>query len=239
MINKNSPIPIYYQLEELLRNKIENGDLNEGDAIPSERVLSEEYDVSRMTIRQAVTNLVNEGLLMREKGKGTFVAKKKFEQPLMKLTSFSEDMKIRGLEPGTKIIEFTEVKLSPSESKELQVDPYTDGYRICRIRLADHSPMAYEILTLPKKIFSNLKTEMVNHSFYNYVESLGLTIDGAKQTLEPSLAHDDESEILQIEKGSPVLLMKRVSYLEDGRPFEYVKSIYRGDRYKFLSEMKR
>ncbi|WP_078554451.1 GntR family transcriptional regulator [Bacillus alkalicellulosilyticus] len=239
MINKNSPIPIYYQLEELLRNKIDSGQLKEGDVIPSERTLSEDYAISRMTIRQAITNLVNEGLLVREKGRGTFVASKKIEQPLLKLTSFSEDMKMRGLVPETKIIDFTEGELTLAETRELKIEPHSIGYRVSRLRLADHSPMAYEVLTLPKSIFEGLTKETINLSFYDYVEGLGYTIDGAKQTLEPSLAYNLESELLQIQKGSPVLLLKRVSYLEDGRPFEFVKSIYRGDRYKFITEMKR
>ncbi|GAE32853.1 GntR family transcriptional regulator [Halalkalibacter hemicellulosilyticus] len=239
MINKNSPIPFYHQLEELIRHKIDTNELKEGDVIPSERALSEDYDVSRMTIRQALTNLVNEGLLTREKGKGTFVAKRKLEQPLMKLTSFSEDMKNRGLIPESRIIEFTEGVLSVSECKELQVPQKSVGYRINRLRLADNAPMAYEILVLPKVIFPQLSQESIHSSFYSYAEELGYQIDGATQTLEPSLAYEQESELLQIKKGSPVLLMKRVSRLADGRPFEYVKSIYRGDRYKFITELKR
>lgn len=239
MINKNSPIPFYHQLEELIKHKIDANELKEGDVIPSERALSEEYNVSRMTIRQALTNLVNEGLLTREKGKGTFVARRKLEQPLMKLTSFSEDMKHRGYIPENRIIEFTEGILSVSECKELQIPQNSEGYRISRLRLADNAPMAFEILTLPKAIFPKLNKESIHSSFYHYAEEIGYEIDGATQTLEPALASKKESELLKINKGAPVLLMKRVSRLTDGRPFEYVKSIYRGDRYKFITELKR
>ncbi|WP_026690076.1 GntR family transcriptional regulator [Alteribacter aurantiacus] len=238
MINKKSPVPIYYQLEEWLRGEIDKGELLEGDLIPSERALSEKYEISRMTIRQAVSNLVNEGLLTREKGKGTFVAKKKVEQPLIRLTGFSEDMKQRGMEPGTKRLDFIQLDLPPSISKELRVETYSKGYQMKRLRLADGLPMAYEVLTLPKTLFPDLTPEKFDHSFYEYVESLGLKIGGAEQSIEPAISKE-ESALLNIERGSPVLLMKRVSYLGDGTPFEFVKSIYRGDRYKFITEMKR
>ena len=240
MINKSSPIPIYYQIEEILRNQIEGEELTEQDLIPSERVLSEKYEVSRMTIRQAITNLVNEGLLTREKGKGTFVAAKKMEQPLLKLTGFSEDMKSRDLEPATDIKNFAEVEMTPSESKYLKTKTGAKGYRVSRLRLANQIPMAYEVSTLPKEIFPLLTRDLVSQSFYDYAEKqLLLEIEGAKQTIEPSLANKEESELLQIKKGDPVLILKRVSHLKDGRAFEYVKSVYRGDRYKFITEMKR
>ncbi len=240
MINKNSPIPIYYQIEELLRKQIEEGRFIEGDSIPSERSLSKEYDVSRMTIRQAINNLVSEGILVREKGKGTFVNQEKIEIPLVKLSGFSEDMKMRGLTPSTEIMGLSVVEITKSESRETGIEEGTKCYRVCRLRLADGIPMAYEILTLPKKIFENLDINHISNSFYQYVEKdLKLKIEGAKQTLEPSIANEEESEVLQIKKASPILLLKRMSYLDDGRMFEFVKSIYRGDRYKFITEMKR
>lgn len=240
MINKSSPIPIYFQLEELLRMAVENGELIPGQLIPSERELAEKYDISRMTVRQAINNMVNQGLLVREKGKGTFVADKKIEQPLMTLTSFSEDMRSRGLVPGTEIREFEIASASMRESNELQIEEGEPIYRVSRVRLADAEPMAYEILFLPKSIFPEITEATISRSFYKYVEKeLGMKIERARQTLEPALATDIESEFLNVKKGSPVLLMRRTSYLSNGRPFEYVKSVYRGDRYKFITEMKR
>jgi len=106
MINKNSPIPLYYQLEEHIKGLIENGELSPGDALPPEREYAEKYQISRMTVRQAFTQLVNEGYLYRLQGKGTFVAERKIEQPLQGLTSFTEDMKARGFTPGNKLIKF-------------------------------------------------------------------------------------------------------------------------------------
>ncbi|MGI8315980.1 GntR family transcriptional regulator [Halobacillus mangrovi] len=240
MIDKQSPIPIYYQIQEHLRSMIENKELNPGEAIPSERELAEKYDISRMTVRQAITNLANEGLLVREKGKGSFVAEQKIEQPLMQLTSFSEDMRRRGIEPGTLVKEFQIVKASAKVSDELQLPEGEEIYQLNRLRLGDGEPMAYEILSLPKEKLPLISEEIVKGSFYNYIEKeMGLSIERAVQSFEPSLATELESEMLNIEVGSPVLLLRRTTYLSDGSPFEHVKSTYRGDRYKFVAEMKR
>src|SRR3954471_13942573 len=106
MINKNSPIPIYYQLEGYIKELIENGELQPGDVLPPEREYAEKYQISRMTVRQAFTQLVNEGYLYRLQGKGTFIAERKIEKPLQGITSFTEDMKARGLTPGSQLINF-------------------------------------------------------------------------------------------------------------------------------------
>lgn len=240
MINKDSPIPIYYQLEEYIRSVIEDGTLMPGDTVPSERELSEKYNISRMTIRQAITNLVNEGLLIRIKGKGTFVAETKIEQSLSKLTGFSEDMRLRGMVPSNEIKEFKVIPATSKESKELQINTGDQIYYISRLRLADGQPMAHEVLYLPFNKLPNLTKEKVRTSFYEYIENeVGLKIARARQTIEPSLSYEMESKLLGIEVKSPVLLMIRNSYLSDGTPLEYVRSVYRGDRYKFVTELTR
>ncbi|TCT17567.1 GntR family transcriptional regulator [Melghiribacillus thermohalophilus] len=240
MINKESPIPIYYQLQEHLKTKIENGELKSGDPIPSEREMAEKYEISRMTVRQAVNNLVNEGLLTRSKGRGTFVADKKIEQPLMKLTGFSEDMKRRGIEPGSKLISFDVIKASKKVSKHLNINEGDSVYQISRLRLGDGDPMAYEVSYLPEKRITKIPEDNIRGSLYSFIEEcLGLKIERAIQTLEPSFATALESDMLTIEKGSPVLLLERTTFLHDDVPIEYVKSIYRGDRYKFIAEMRR
>ncbi|WP_202081670.1 GntR family transcriptional regulator [Caldalkalibacillus salinus] len=240
MIDKESPIPIYYQLEEHFRTLIEEGKLQPGDMIPSERELSEAFHISRMTIRQAITNLANEGLITRVKGKGTFVAEKKIEQSLGQLTGFSEDMRLRGMEPSTEILDFKEIEATTTESRELQLNPGDAIYHISRLRLADGQPMALEQSYLRKNEVHGLTESIVRSSIYDYIENdLGLSLTHARQTIEPSLASDLESRMLKVEPHTPVLLIKRNSYLSDGTPLEYVKSVYRGDRYKFVTEMKR
>lgn len=240
MINKNSPLPIYYQLEEIIKDLIEKGNLKPGDLIPSEREFSEKYEISRMTVRQAVNNLVNDGILVRKQGKGTFVAKQKIEQLLKGLTSFSEDMKSRGMEPGTRLIDFKIISASKTIADKLEIDEGGLIYEIKRVRLADRIPMAYEISYLSVDLVRGLNQEIVQGSLYKYVENvLNLKIGYATQILEASNARKIESEILDIQEGTPVLLIQRYSYLDDGKPLEIVKSVYRGDRYKFVVDMER
>ncbi|PTM57625.1 GntR family transcriptional regulator [Desmospora activa] len=240
MLDKNSPIPVYYQLEERLKDSIEKRELKEGDMIPSERVLSEQYRISRMTVRQAINNLVRDGYLYRIKGKGTFVASNKIEQPLQGLTSFTEDMLSRGLKPETRLLQFT---VEPAQGKIIQRLKLAEGEPvnvIKRVRLADNLPMALETTFLPVKLISGLTEAHVYGSLYEYIETqLGLKIGHATQTLEATVARASETEHLQIQKGSPVLLIERSSYLANQHPLELVKSVYRGDRYKFNVHLQR
>ncbi|KMY56906.1 GntR family transcriptional regulator [Geobacillus sp. FSL K6-0789] len=240
MINKQSPIPIYYQLEQYIKEKIEKGEWQPGEIIPSERELAGMYDISRMTVRQAVNNLVNDGYLIRRRGKGTFVAAQKIEQPLKGLTSFSEDMRARGMEPGTIVLSFETVPASEKLAEGLGVAEGDDLYKVRRLRLADGLPMALETLYIPVHLVPGLTRDVVSGSVYEFIEKeKGLVIGSAVQTLEASVARQVEAEHLKMKEGAPVLLLERRTHLVDGRPLEVVKSVYRGDRYKFMIEMKR
>lgn len=240
MITKNSPIPIYYQIQEHIKELIENGELKPGDALPAEREYAEKHKISRMTVRQAFTQLVNEGYLHRVQGKGTFVAKRKIEQVLHGLTSFTEDMKARGLEPGSQLINFEMIPANSAIASQLSIKEYAPVYEIKRIRLADNVPMALEINYLSANLIKGLTENIVNQSLYTYIEGhLGLVIEQASQVIESSIANQMEAQSLKIKKGSPIMLIHRKTFLKDGIPVEYVKSIYRADRYKYMIEMKR
>ena len=240
MIKKNSPIPIYYQLEEHLKELIEKGELKPGDAIPPEREYAEKYQISRMTVRQAFTHLVNAGYLHRIQGKGTFVAERKIEQPLQGLTSFTEDMKARGLKPGSQLIQFEMIPATTQIANQLSIQEYAPVYEIKRIRLADDVPMALETNYISANLIKGLTEQIVNQSLYSYIETqLGYQIDHASQVIESSIANQIEAEHLKIKKGSPVMLIQRNTFLQDGTPVEFVKSSYRADRYKFMIQMKR
>lgn len=241
MINKNSPVPIYYQLQEQLKNMIEKGELKPGDLISSEREYAERFQISRMTIRQALTKLVDEGYLYRVKGKGTFVAERKIEQPLQGLTSFTEDMKARGMVPGNELLSFEIIPASNLIANHLNIQEYGPVYEIKRIRLADDVPMALETTYIPANLIKGLTDEIMRHqSLYDYIEGrLLVKIDRGEQIIESSIADQMESQYLKIKKGSPIMLIQRKSYLEDGTPIELVKSVYRADRYRFMINMKR
>ncbi|MCP8617332.1 GntR family transcriptional regulator [Salirhabdus salicampi] len=239
MIDKNSPIPIYFQIEENIKRLIHEQSLQPGDSIPSEREFSDMFNVSRMTVRQAIQNLVSEGLLYREKGKGTFIAHQKIQQPLEGLTSFTEDMKKRGMTPGNRLLHFRKVQVKQSIAEKLKLELNEQVYEIERIRLADETPMAFETLYLPVSLLQDLPKEILHHSLYQYIEKLGLTIGNAQQIIEASTATEREANILGIEEEAPVLKIERQTFLKNGQPLEVVRSIYRSDRYQFVTNMKR
>jgi GntR family transcriptional regulator len=239
-VDKESLLPIYYQIEEGMKELIAREELKPGDLVPSERELSERYDVSRMTVRQAISNLVNDGYLVRQRGKGTFVASGKIEQALQGLTSFSEDMRARGMTPSSTLLEFNIVSAPVLIASKLKLKEGESVYEIKRVRLADDIPMAYEILYMSQCLVPGLKEETLSSSIYDYMEQVqNIQIVKGEQVLEASIARKNEAAILQIKEGTSVLLIERTSYMEDETPVEFVQSVYRGDRYKFKIEMER
>ena len=240
MIDKNSPIPIYYQLEEHVKNLIEKEELKAGDSLPSEREYAETYQISRMTVRHAINKLVNDGYLYRLKGKGTFVSERKIEQTLQGLTSFTEDMQARGMEPSSQLINFEIVPATAQIAKQLAIQEHGPVFEIIRIRLADQVPMALETTYLSANLVKGLTEDIVSQSLYQFIEeNLKVRIDHASQIIESSVAGQLEAEYLQIKKGAPILLIQRNTFLQSGTPIEIVKSSYRADRYKFMINMKR
>lgn len=241
MLNKNIPIPLYYQLKEKLAQAIQNGELPVGSLVPSERELSDLHGISRMTVRQALGEMVREGLLIREQGKGTFVAEPKLNQGLLKLTSFSEDMRSRGLVPDSRVQAIFVQDASAGIAAALGL---TSDLRVVvfeRVRLADQKPMAYEVSHLPLALFPGLEREDLNSaSLYKLLEEkYQLSIKYARQTIEVGLSDPVESKSLGIRSKSPVLLIERITFDMNDRPFEFVKSVYRGDRYKLHVELQR
>lgn len=240
MINKNSPVPIYHQLEEAIKQQIENGHLKEEELIPSEREFAERFQISRMTVRQAINNLVADGYLNRKKGRGTFVSKKKVEQELQGMTSFTEDMLSRGMNPSSKLLSFKIIGADKKTALDLKIAENEPIYKIKRIRLADGAPMALETAYIPVNLIPGLSEENSNLSLYQYIEEhLALTISEATQEIEAAIADIEIAEPLGIDEGEPILFIVRIAYLQDGTPFELVKSSFRGDRYRFIATMKR
>lgn len=240
LLKKNVPLPLYYQIEEYLKQKIEEKEFEVGKMIPSERELSERFEVSRMTVRQAVTNLVNAGVLYREKGKGTYVAEKKIEQPLKGLTSFTEDMKKRGMTSSSRLLAFDVIEAPGDIREKLELEEGDKVYGIQRIRMADEKPMAIETTFMPQKLLPDLTEDIVHGSIYHYVErDLGMAISQARQIIEARAADEGEADFLNISPQSPVLHIERKSFLAPCVPFEVVKSTYRADRYKFITDIDR
>ncbi len=239
MLDKNYPLPLYFQLKELLREKIASGEWKPGDMVPSERELSEQYHISRMTARQALRELAIEGILRREPGRGTFVAEPKIEHGLTRLTGFTEDMKARGLKPGAKVIRLVLIEPPVLARRALQIPPDKKIVLLERLRLAGGEPIALETSHLYFNGVENLLTEdFENNSLYQILsEKYHLTPARAVQKIGADLCSHRERELLQIPEGAPVLRNKRVTYDAWGRPFEYTESAYRADRYVFQAEL--
>ena len=231
---------MYVQIEEHLKLRIQQGEFAVGTAIPSERELTEMFGVSRMTVRQSITNMANNGLLYREKGRGTFVAAPKVEQPLSGLTSFTEDMLSRGMTPSNRLISFEKMMPYVDVAQKLQLGEGEEVFLVKRIRFADDKPMAIEKTYLPVKLVPTLDQNALTGSIYSFIEKdAHMTIGHAMQRMEAALVNEEDAELLQIDVPSAILIIERISYLTNGQPFEIVRSSYRADRYQFLSEIRR
>lgn len=238
-IDKYSVVPIYHQLKMVIQERIKSGEYGVDTNLPSEREFCEKYSISRMTVRQALSDLVKEGLLYRQRGKGTFVSSPKIEQVLSNLTSFTEDMLSRNIKPGVRMVELKKIEATASISKLLDVLENTPLFEIIRVRLADDEPMAIETVYIPVHYYPRLSAEEVAHgSLYNVLRiKANLMIHEAVQSIEADLAGQYEAELLHIKPKSPVILMKRLTKNASGQTFEYVKSVYRGDRYIFTTKL--
>ena len=212
--------------------------LDVGDAIPSERLLSIDLGVSRLTVRAALDDLVREGRLTRRRGAGTFVAEPKVAKG-MTITSFSDDMRQRGLSPGSRTLEFRTIPAGARLGRILHVSPSEPVLSIKRLRLADGEPMAIEHLHVPGALFPGLTARDVEESsFYDLLENrYEIEIVGATQTVEPTVTDEDESEVLGVPLHSPALLFERLTRAATGELVEFTSSTYRGDRYRLVSEL--
>lgn len=239
MLDKNSPLPIYFQLKELIKGKIAEGVWKPGDMIPSERELSEQWRISRMTVRQALKELTMEGVLRRERGRGTYVAWPKVEQRLTRLTGFTEDMQRRGQGTSARVLRLEMIEASAVVAKALGIAIESPLVLLERLRLAGGEPMAIESSHLYfEKMKGLLKEDFENQSLYHTLtNSYGVIPTRAEQQVEATICLPSQCELLDLKKGSAVLHNRRVTYDQHGHPFEYTDSVYRGDRYIFYVEL--
>ncbi|GAB2957432.1 GntR family transcriptional regulator [Amycolatopsis acidiphila] len=228
--------PKYWALKQHLLDLLES--LPPGSPIPTERALATDFGVSRTTVRQALADLTAEGRLHRVQGKGTFAAEPKLAQRLQ-LSSYTEDMRAQGREPSSKLLEIEELVSEPEMSKLLGIRSGAKIMRMRRLRLADNEPMALETTHLPLSRFRGLRKHISSGgSLYAVLrEQFGVQMERAEETIETSLAGPQEAELLGADVGMPVLLLSRHSFGTDGKPVEFVRSIYRGDRYKFVTTL--
>ncbi|MCR3760448.1 GntR family transcriptional regulator [Clostridium felsineum] len=235
-ISKDNPVPIYYQIKEILLEMIENEELKYGDTIPTEREICEFQGVSRMTVNKAILELVNQGILYREQGKGTFVAKPKEMKELKYLKSFTEEMKEKGLDVEVKILSF-QVKQATKQVKIMLNMAEEDNkvIEIKRLRISNNEPVAIETAYIPHNLCPDMTKEMIEgKSLYNiFRDKYKYYPDKAKQTIEPIMLNEYERTLLNQPSTSLALLFKRSTYTKDGIHLEYTNAIYRSDKYKY------
>lgn len=243
MIDPGNATPKYYQLAAIIRQRIEEGEFSEQDAIPSERQLEEQFNLSRPTIRQAIDLLERQGFVYRVHGRGTFVSPRKLQMGMQELTSFSEDMRSRGLEPGQQMLAFGLVLPSKKAAAQLAIsDPKQKVLRIKRLRTGNEEPIGIQdsYLALPEGQEITLEEMQDYGSIYAILQNkFGIFPTEAEDTLEVTLATIEESKLLQIPEGSPLLLSVRTLWSQDRQAIEYVRILYRGDRYKYLVRLAR
>jgi GntR family transcriptional regulator len=238
-IDRNSKLPLYHQLYEILRGAIIRGQWQPEDMIPPESELIERYQVSRTTVRQVLDLLANEGLIYRQQGRGTFVARPTVEQGLIRIVNFTEDMRMRGCEPSSKVL-FSGVVPAPAEiSEKLQVVAGEELARLERLRLADGEPMGVEESYLVHRHCPGiLKHDYVRNSLREALErDYGIHWAHAKQTIRAILAPGDLADLLAIRPKSALLFIERVSYSQGGIPIEFLRIYYRADRYVLYNEL--
>lgn len=237
-IDRRSPIPIYQQLQDQFETLILKDVWSAREPLPSETTLASELHISTMTVRQAMTRLVNKGLIYREQGRGTFVSPQPFEHPLHRLESFTEDMRARAMQPGAHILAFEAVPASETIAALLALAPGTPVLRVKRLRTAEGHPVALHDAYV---ISTDLRRETLEEvqSLYTALERMGHSLVEAKETLEATAADEEMAALLEIPAGEPLLKATRVSWDDTHTPVEVVYAYYRANFYRYTVWLRR
>ena len=240
-LDRESPMPIFAQIRERLEDAIAQGALQPHQRIPSERQLSDQFGVSRMTVRQAIEAITRDRLLYSRPGQGTFVAEPKvIEQPLRHLTSFSEDILGRGMQPSSQVLHQEVIPASFELAGLFGLPPTIRVAKVKRLRLIDDEPVAIETVHIPEQFVPGLlDRDLAVDSLYEILRSdYGLALVSARQTIQAATAGPDEMTHLRMDGPDPVLKISRLTFDGRERLVEYVQSIYRGDRYHLTVELR-
>jgi GntR family transcriptional regulator len=237
-----SHIPYYIQLMDILHEKVQIGEWLPGSQIPGEQSLCDSYQISRTVVRQALRELEYEGVITRQKGKGTFVSPPKISEGLaQKLAGFYQDMLERGLKPHSRVL-FQEVKpASEKVARYLGIEPGEKVVEIQRLRYANEEPIQLDTSYIPYEICPAVaNVDLTDRSLYKFLEQdCNIYIARGKRNIEAVLAKEHEAALLGIERGAALLMLDSVSFTEDGRPIEYYHALHRGDRSRFEVELVR
>jgi GntR family transcriptional regulator len=233
-LDSSSYVPLYAQLYEILRRRIEKGEYKNREKIPSETDLMNSFDVSRITALAAIRELIKTGLAYRIKGKGTFVAQSKIKG-LSSFGSFSADIRQRGMVPSSKVVEFTKIPADAELQERLGVEPGELCIKLVRVRFANDEPVAIETAYLPDKLVPGIENEDLNKiSLYETLENrFGLYPTLSEGIFEAAPTDRWQAELLNLKPGEPILIVHRVTFDKNYLPLEWVHSYYRADRFSF------
>lgn len=239
-IDKSRPTPAYLQLSEQLTRSIEEGTLAAGSALPSERVLALDLGLSRMTVRRAFEELVAAGVVEQRQGSGTFVRPRPLEQVIDRVLGFTDEARNLGFEPGSKLLATQRLAADDHVAQALRIPSRTEVLQVTRLRTATDEPLALQDAYLaPRLTELSLKLLEETGSLYSTLDKqFGIKPARARQTIAARLPTDQECRLLGIGKLVPVLALERTTYGEDGLPFEYVRSAYRGDIYRMALDLR-
>ena len=238
-VSRSSRLPLYHQLYEILRGDILGGTWEPGDMLPPESELIEQYQVSRTTVRQVLDMLVNEGLIYRQQGRGTFVAQATVEQGLVRIISFTEDMRQRGFKPASKVLSSGLIAAPPDIAEKLEIEPGEELARLERLRLATEEPMSIEESHLVHRYCPGvLEGDYASSPLREALErDHGIRLVRAKQVIRAILAPRNLTRLLSIPPKSALLCIERVSYSQQDIPVEFLRIYYRADRYALYNEL--
>ncbi len=237
----DSSTPLYIQIKDHLQGQIQQGVYGAGDRLPSERELAQQFNVSRMTARQALQALAQDGFTYSRVGKGTYVSPLKFDQELRALTSFSEEMLQRGVVPTSRVLKAALEPADPDVAGRLQVAPGAELVVLSRVRLANGEPLALETAHLDHRLCPGIldRHDFSRESLYEVLRrEYGWRLVRADQLIEARLPLPHERQALKLGKQTPVLSIIRVTFSHHNRPIECVASVYRGDQYQLRAELR-
>ena len=239
-INKESLLPLYHQVEEAIREDIANKRYLPGQSIPTETELQGHFNVSRETIRKAVTNLALAGLLEKRKGLGTFVAHPKIVHRLGRLYGSTDEILARGTIPGTTFIEKKEIAPSDTIRREMGLKKGDNVIKIKRLRFVDEEPVAILSSYLPNDLVPDLvQVKFKNNSLYMTLEDVyGFKLDEADEVIEAGSIGKKDAKWLEIPEKTPILVVKRLTCLDNGRIIEKLTALYRSDKFKYMVKLK-
>ena len=233
-LDRDSPVPLWFQIAELLRKSIESGEVEAGDRLDNEIELSEKLGVSRPTMRQAIQALVQKDLLVRRRGVGTVVANRRIKRPVA-LTSLHDDLTATGRKPSTKVLAMEEVPSEPEVARELGIEPGDPVLRLQRLRLADGLPLAIMDNTVPVKVLSSalLADDLERAGLYELLRAQGVRFHSAHETIAARTATAREARLFEASRNATVLTMARTAYDPAGTVIEFGQHSYLASRYSF------